>query len=120
MRGWLNNLIVVTQQDADRTVITVAGEMGLDTCPTLARATLAIPLGRTLHLEMSGVSFMDSRGLNLLLQQRRRFLAEGGQLTAADLQDQPVQVLRLTGAYDLLVPGTTSTGRGACRCSGIR
>ncbi|TQE32832.1 STAS domain-containing protein [Streptomyces ipomoeae] len=38
---------------------------------------------------MSGVSFMDSVGLNLLLKLRRRLLAEGGQLLVTGLQSQP-------------------------------
>jgi hypothetical protein len=44
-----------------------------------------------------------------LLQLRQRLLAEGGQLVFVGLQDQPVQVLRLTGAYDLLVAGPADT-----------
>ncbi|MFF9394983.1 STAS domain-containing protein [Streptomyces griseoluteus] len=101
----MNNLTVVTQQFTDRTVITVAGEIDLHTCPVLMDATSVIPPdGKALHLEMSGVSFMDSSGLNLLLQLHLRFLAEGRQLVIAGLQGQPTQVLLLTGAYDVLVP----------------
>ncbi|MBL1087467.1 STAS domain-containing protein [Streptomyces actinomycinicus] len=106
----MNDLTVTTQQYTDRTVITVAGEIDLHTCPALAKAAGAVPRGGTaLHLEMSGVSFMDSSGLNLLLQLRQRLLAEGGQLVVVGLQDQPAQVLRLTGAYDLLVAGPADT-----------
>ncbi|MEU8587476.1 STAS domain-containing protein [Streptomyces sp. NPDC048664] len=109
----MNDLNVVTQQYADRTVITVAGEMDLHTCPALAQATLVIPLnGKTLHLEMSGVTFMDSSGLNFLLQLRRRLLADDGQLALSGLRGHPARVLHLTGAYDLLVPGDTGAPDG--------
>ncbi|MEV5439572.1 STAS domain-containing protein [Streptomyces sp. NPDC052682] len=101
----MNDFTVTTQQHADRTVVTVAGEMDLDSCPALEEATLVIPLaGKTLHLEMSGVSFMDSVGLNLLLNLRRRLLAEGGRLLITDLQTQPASVLRLTETDALLTP----------------
>ncbi|MET7437187.1 STAS domain-containing protein [Streptomyces sp. NPDC004082] len=99
----LNNLTVTTQQHMDRTVVTVAGAIDLNSCPALEDATLVIPLdGKTLHLEMSGVSFMDSVGLNLLLKLRRRMLAEGGQLLVTGLQSQPASVLRLTETDTLL------------------
>ncbi|MFI8194841.1 STAS domain-containing protein [Streptomyces sp. NPDC085946] len=101
----MHNLTVTTHQHTDRTVLTVAGEMDLASCPALKEATLVIPLdGKTLHLEMSGVSFMDSSGLNLLIKLRRRLVAEGGQLLVTGLQHQPASVLRLTGADALLTP----------------
>ncbi|MFJ9351215.1 STAS domain-containing protein [Streptomyces sp. NPDC101237] len=92
-----------TRQYPDRTVVTVAGELDLTTCPVLGEATLVIPLGgRTLHLDLSGVTFMDSSGLNLMLQLRRRLLAEGGQVVVGGLHPRVEHVLRLTETYELL------------------
>jgi anti-anti-sigma factor len=53
---------------------------------------------------MSGVSFMDSVGLNLLLKLRHRLLAEGGHLLITGLQTQPASVLHLTETDTLLTP----------------
>ncbi|MFE5405228.1 STAS domain-containing protein [Streptomyces sp. NPDC056580] len=104
----MDDLTVIARRLPERTVITVAGELDLETCPALAQAAFVEPLGGlTLHLEMSGVSFMDSSGLNLLLQLHQRLDAEGGRLLVSGLQDQPTRVLYLTGAYDLLVADTT-------------
>ncbi|MEU2289139.1 STAS domain-containing protein [Streptomyces sp. NPDC013178] len=101
----MNNLTVTTQQHDDRSVVTVAGEIDFASCPALEEATMVIPLdGKTLHLEMSEVSFMDSTGLNLLLKLRRRLLAEGGHLLVTGLQTQPASVLRLTATDTLLTP----------------
>ncbi|MEV8312463.1 STAS domain-containing protein [Streptomyces flavidovirens] len=48
----------------DLAVITMVGEMDLVTVPAVEKAALLVPLGaKTLHLEMPGVSFMDSSGL---------------------------------------------------------
>ncbi|WP_055489088.1 STAS domain-containing protein [Streptomyces sp. TP-A0356] len=103
----MNDLTVITQQYAESTVITVAGAVDLKTCPALVRATLVIPLGgKTLQLDLSRVSFMDSSGLNLLLQLRRRLLAEGGRLVVTGLQKQPARLLHLTETYELLIPDT--------------
>lgn len=105
----MKQLTVVTRHHADSTVITVAGEMDLASCPALEEAVLVVsPGGRTLHLEMSGVSFMDSTGLTFLLRLRQCLLAEGGRLRVTGLQDQPASVLRLTQTYPLLVTDATA------------
>ncbi|MGV9563503.1 STAS domain-containing protein [Streptomyces sp. NPDC003480] len=115
----MNDLTLTTQQHPDGTVITVAGEIDLNTCSALARAALNVPLGgKTLRLEMSGVSFMDSTGLNLLLQLRGRLHAEGGRLVLTGLQDQAARLLHLTGTYDLLVSDTSSAADASSAVSG--
>ncbi|MFE9454930.1 STAS domain-containing protein [Streptomyces sp. NPDC006739] len=74
--------------------MTVRGEIDLQTCPQLSRAAFVTPLGgEPLYLDLSGVSFMDSSGLNLLLLLRRRLHAEGGRLAVTGLQPQPVSLL---------------------------
>lgn len=109
----MTDFAVLTQQYADRTVITVAGEIDLGSCPELVRATLATPLGgRMLQVDVTGVPFMDSSGLNLLLQLRRRLLAEGGRLLVTGLQHQPARLLLLTETYDLLTTGSDGTAVG--------
>ncbi|MEU7060902.1 STAS domain-containing protein [Streptomyces sp. NPDC046197] len=93
----MRDFTVVTQQHTDRTVITVCGEMDLQTCPGLAQAASGVPVGgKPLHLDLSGVSFMDSSGLNLLLHLRRRLQAEGALLAVTGLQPQPARLLQIT------------------------
>jgi anti-anti-sigma factor len=105
----MKDLTVITQQYADRTVITTAGEIDLTTCPALRRATLVTPLGgRTLQMDLSGVTFMDSSGLNLMLQLRERLIAEGGQIVVTGLQPRVEYVLRLTETYELLTTAAVS------------
>ncbi|GHF00568.1 hypothetical protein GCM10018785_74560 [Streptomyces longispororuber] len=84
------------------TVIAVTGELDIHTCPRVERATAVLPVGdKTLRLDLSGVSFMDSMGLNLLLRLRNRIHGSGGHLVLAGLQAQPCAVLRLTETYAL-------------------
>ncbi|MEU6098114.1 STAS domain-containing protein [Streptomyces sp. NPDC047079] len=98
----MNDFTVATEKHPDRTLITVSGDIDRQTCPELAQAA-AVPLdGRTLHLEMSGVSFMDSSGLHLLLLLRRRLHEDGGRLVVTGLQRQPTRLLHLTETYELL------------------
>jgi anti-anti-sigma factor len=106
----MNAFTVTVEQQPQRTVVSVAGELDLHTLPTLEEATFVIPLGgKTLHLELSGVSFMDSSGLGHLLWLRRRLLAEGGRLVVTDLQSQPTSLLHLTETYELLTSRDAST-----------
>ncbi|MFI1539713.1 STAS domain-containing protein [Streptomyces anandii] len=108
----MNDFTMTTQQHPDRTVITVSGEMDLRTCPELAQAAFVVPLsGRTLHLDLSGVSFMDSSGLNLLVLLRRRLQAEDGRFAVAGLQAQPARLLELTETYELLTADAPDAGR---------
>ncbi|MFG3479235.1 STAS domain-containing protein [Streptomyces sp. NPDC047980] len=85
-----------------RTVVTLAGELDVDTCPRVTRVTDTVPLpGRTLSLDLSGISFMDSSSLNMLLVLLRRAEAEKGALELCGVQDQARRLLELTGAGGL-------------------
>ncbi|WP_411105254.1 STAS domain-containing protein [Streptomyces sp. cmx-4-9] len=88
----------------DRAVVTVAGELDTTTCPHVTAATDAIVLhGRTLILDLSGVSFMDSSALNMLLALRQRTCAEDGALELWGLHDQALRLLDLTATRSAFV-----------------
>ncbi|TQJ92780.1 STAS domain-containing protein [Streptomyces sp. SLBN-31] len=72
--------------------------MGGDVC-------LVTPLGdKTLQMDLSGVTFMDSSGLNVMLELGRRLLAEGARLGFSPVED----VLRLTETYELVATAAVS------------
>ncbi|MFB7175712.1 STAS domain-containing protein [Streptomyces sp. NPDC056254] len=81
----------------DATVLTVAGELDMDTAQDLTEAADAIELhGQTLTLDLSAVTFIDSSGLNALLALRHRVHLAGGILELAGLCDQALHLLDLT------------------------
>ncbi|MGI5484592.1 STAS domain-containing protein [Streptomyces lavendofoliae] len=93
---------VTVTHHPDETVIAVAGEMDVTTCPDVDSAATVTPVGgRTLCLDLSEVSFIDSMGLNLLLRLRRRVRADGSRLVLTGLQEQARDLLHLTEAYAL-------------------
>ncbi|MEU6807403.1 STAS domain-containing protein, partial [Streptomyces neyagawaensis] len=59
------------------------------------------------------VSFMDSSGLNLLVQLHRRLHAEGKRLTVTGLQPQPARLLEITETYALFTADTTGADDSA-------
>ncbi|MET7486721.1 anti-sigma factor antagonist [Streptomyces sp. NPDC005538] len=82
------SLMIVSHRAGDRTVVTVSGEIDIDTEQTMQRA-LRLALARSpagVDLDLTGVGFCDCSGLNVLLRVRRHALADGktlGILTAA-------------------------------------
>lgn len=92
-----------TTMSGEVIVAMLEGEIDGKTAP-LAQAQL-FPLitdGCKLVLEMSGVSYMSSAGLRMLLSMRRQVPATG-QLVLAGLSEQIYDVMSITGFLDFFV-----------------
>ncbi|MFH8991522.1 STAS domain-containing protein [Streptomyces sp. NPDC017940] len=78
--------------------LTVSGELDLTTFGALDRGLEdALSEHPTLILDLTGVTFCDSSGLNTLLRLRRRAQDTGGQLVLAAPPPQMLRLLTLTG-----------------------
>ncbi|MDX3234210.1 STAS domain-containing protein [Streptomyces sp. ME03-5709C] len=105
-----------------RTTIALTGELDLDTCPQVTAVTDAVRLrGRTLRVDLSGVTFIGSTSLNMLLSLHLRAETEGGALELTGLQHQAQRVLALTGTCELFrilphVPQAASGGVAEACC----
>ncbi|MFJ9821986.1 STAS domain-containing protein [Streptomyces sp. NPDC101151] len=92
------DLIVQVRELPDRILLTLVGELDLDTFPRVVHVTDQVSLrGRILCLDLSGMPFMDASGLELLQRLQERADAEGGLLELCDMQAEPQRVLDLTG-----------------------
>jgi anti-anti-sigma factor len=84
-------------------IVAPAGDIDIATAPEVRQAMLANAGGRRIVLDLRGVTFMDTSGLQLLVEGRRRALAEGGAFAIVD-GPPPVQrvieVAGLTGKLD--------------------
>lgn len=110
-----------SQEDVD--VLSLAGELDLDSEDTLATAVADLLRAREdgqapqqdlpdrqdghvrparLVLECAGLTFCDSRGLSLLLTIRQTLQDHGGVLILADVSPQLSRTLELTGADQVL------------------
>ncbi|RSS68504.1 STAS domain-containing protein [Streptomyces sp. WAC06614] len=107
-------LAVHVHTHTDTTVVTVTGELDLDTCPRVTEVTDAVPVsGRVLALDLSGVTFMDSTGLNMLLALRERVRSDGGRLELLGVRRQALHVMDLTGSRHLFtLRAAPETGDG--------
>ena len=92
-------LKVTRMSQGDHTVISVAGEIDLYTAPKL-QAELAAALTADparLIVDMSGVDFCDSTGINVLLAAHRHARERGGELQLAGPGSATRKVLQVTG-----------------------
>jgi anti-sigma B factor antagonist len=106
-----------------RALVTVSGEVDLETAPQLGDHALAALKDVSVHLvlDLRGVTFMDSTGLKVLLATAHRVDLAGGSLVLVAATRPVHRILTLTGldktfamADDLedLPPVTTAPGAG--------
>ena len=90
-------------QEGNATVIYVRGEIDIATCERL-RDAIEPHLGprQTIVLDLSGVEFMDSSSLHVLLQARGTLTADGGSLVLRNPSEVAHRLLTVSGAQDLL------------------
>jgi anti-sigma B factor antagonist len=80
--------------------MSLAGEIDLYTAPRLHGELVAILSGDEpvqVVVDMSGIEFCDSTGMNVLLAAQRRAREQGGELELAAPRPAVRKVLRVTG-----------------------
>jgi anti-sigma B factor antagonist len=84
-------------------VITVAGEVDPYTAPKVRECFLNAIGGTAPHVvfDLSGVSFLDSTGLGVLVACLKRARSMGGEVALRAPQRRAMQVLELTGLHTL-------------------
>lgn len=89
-----------SQSQGDHTVLALAGEIDLYTAPRL-QSELAAALSGSgparLVVDMSGVEFCDSTGMNVLLAAHRHARERGGDLELAAPRAAVRKILQVTG-----------------------
>ena len=60
--------------------LVVEGELDLETCPILERQLQSLGTTHDVRTEMSGITFIDSTGLNLLLSRHLAHVSAGSRL----------------------------------------
>jgi anti-anti-sigma factor len=93
------DLDLSTRHDQDRAVVTVGGEVDLETAPQLGDHALTALQDVSPHvvLDLTDVTFMDSTGLKVLLSIQRRADLAGGSFALVGVGRTVAKVLALTG-----------------------
>ena len=92
-------LMVSTRSNAGQAVLAVAGEIDLYTAPRLqAEFARLLETGvERVVIDMSGVEFCDSTGMNVLLSALKRLRERGGTLEVAGPRPAVRKILQVTG-----------------------
>lgn len=95
----MDQLNVSTHRLGDHAVVSVAGEVDLDTASQLGDHALEALRGVSVHvvLDLTGVTFMDSTGLKVMLTVQRRAELAGGSFAVVGASRPVRKVLSLTG-----------------------
>ncbi|MCI8593681.1 MAG: STAS domain-containing protein [Oscillospiraceae bacterium] len=98
--------MAVTCTGEDRVLtLHISGEVdhhGAGKLMTEMDAQMETRFPKTLTLDLSGVTFMDSSGIAVLLRAYKRMSAVGGSLTVTGVPPQAERVLKAAGLYRLL------------------
>ena len=94
-------LNVSSRSQGDHVIVTAAGEIDLYTAPKLQADLAAVIEGAApatrVVVDMSGVEFCDSTGVNALLGALRRVRERGGELELATPRPAIMKILQVTG-----------------------
>lgn len=92
---------IKTKTEGDTLTISVSGRVDTVTAPEL-EAGLKFGDAKDVAIDLSGVPYMSSAGLRLLLTAHKTMLARGGSLRIANVQQTVREVLDITGFSDIL------------------
>ncbi|HYN75778.1 MAG TPA: anti-sigma factor antagonist [Candidatus Limnocylindria bacterium] len=93
------DLTLVTRTEGDRTVVEVGGEIDVYTAPQLReRVVELVDAGQVdLVLDLTGVDFLDSTGLGVLVGALNRVRAQDGSLALVLTQERILKIFEITG-----------------------
>jgi anti-anti-sigma factor len=93
----MTELAFTSDQQAERTVLSVAGEIDMGSAPALRERVDALDVSAgTLVLDPAGVGFVDSSGLGALLGIKKQQDRAGGQLIVANASPAVSRIIDIT------------------------
>ena len=114
----LVELNVSSRLHDDHTIVTICGEIDLYTAPRLhseLAGLLADGMPARVVIDMSGVEFCDSTGMNVLLSCLRRARERGGELEIAAPKPAVRKILQVTGLDSVFTLVEITDPRGVSR-----
>ena len=108
----LGGLTILSEREGDIHTIGLSGELDLATAEGVRAELDRVEGGdaRSIVLDLSGLTFMDSTGVRLLVQAHLRSTADSERLTLLRGQAAVQRVLQLSGV-DVLLPFADGAGR---------
>jgi anti-sigma B factor antagonist len=97
-------LAITSERDGDLHVIALTGELDLATAPGLEQELLRVEAtdAASIVVDLSGLTFMDSTGIRLMVAANARSRADSNRLVLLRGPHAVQRVFELTGVADLL------------------
>jgi len=95
-------LEIDVQRDDASATITVSGEIDLESSGALHDALTSVYQCRAVHLDLSGVDYMDSTGLRTVLVAKGDVERAGGSLDVVAASSIVSRLIEITGIDDLI------------------
>ena len=102
---------VTVSLQADRAIVEVRGELDVATGPTLCDAISALTRDGLagVVIDLDEVTFIDSRGLNAMLESHRQVTEHDMTLRVVNLQPAVERLFRISGVDAVLLDGDAPT-----------
>lgn len=99
------DLTLTTDALGDRTTVTIGGEIDVYTAPMLrdAISELVCKGAHDIVIDMSGVKFLDSTGLGVLVGGLKKVRAHNGSLELVCREERLLKIFRITGLAKVFV-----------------
>ena len=95
-------LSVTVRNNGEDAVVTVRGEIDLDTSAELSAVLADLDADSNVSLDLGDVTYIDSTGLRVLLTARDAATQAGGGLRVSATSSIVARLIEITGASDLL------------------
>jgi anti-anti-sigma factor len=93
---------VSAEERDDEVVVDVRGEIDLSTAPVLDQRLSELADAQTLVVDLTGVTFLDSSGLGVLVRTSNKLEDHGGVIRLVVNHPQVLKVLEITGLASTL------------------
>lgn len=98
------NLTIDTEQEHDRTVLFLSGELDIYTAPDLKEKL--VPLveqeNAMVEIDMDEVNYMDSTGIGVFIHALKTAKQSGSKLKLTNLQEKTLRLFEITGLDEVL------------------
>jgi anti-anti-sigma factor len=95
-------LSVTVDRGDGNTVVTVQGEIDLETSPELSAVLSGLEAPARVDLDLGAVTYIDSTGLRALLTARDAAVEAGGTLRVSATSSIVARLIEITGCSELL------------------
>ncbi|AIF42390.1 STAS domain-containing protein [Virgibacillus sp. SK37] len=106
------NLTVDITNEAEKSIVSLSGEIDAYTAPQLKDAVL--PLTKTpehtMEIDLENVNYMDSTGLGVFISALKSTKEHGSKMKLVNIQDRVLRLFKITGLDEIMDINSTIRG----------